>query len=75
MKKKNKSKVVAVTLYPADLEIVDRVKALYDTSRSAVMRIIIRDWGRLSVLAEAKRVTVRELTDIILSSFASEGGG
>lgn len=69
-----KSKVVAVTLYPADLKIVSKVIADYDSNFSAATRMIIRDYGRIRTLAAARQVTVHELTDIIFSSFAQDGG-
>lgn len=69
-----KSKVVAVTLYPADMGIVERVMNDYDCNRSAAARMIIRDYGRMHTLAATRHVTVRELTDIIFSSFAQDGG-
>ena len=75
MSKTNKSKVVAVTLYPADLKIVRRVIDDYDSNFSAATRMIIRDYGRIRAIAAARVMTVRELTDIIFSSFAGEGGG
>ena len=68
-----KSKVIAVTMYPADLEIIRAVMADYDCNRSAAMRMIVRDYDRIRKLADVKAVTVRELTDIIFSSFAQDG--
>lgn len=76
MTKKNKSKVVAVTLYDADLEIVTRVMEDYGCNRSAAMRIAIRGYGSIYTLAARRHVTVHELTGLLsFSSFASEGGG
>lgn len=69
-----KSKVIAVTLYPTDIEIVEGVQENYGCNRSAATRLIIRDWGRMALLAAQKVVTVRELADIISSSFAKDGG-
>lgn len=70
----DKSKVVAMTLYPADLVIVEAVQRDYDCNRSAAGRMIIRDYGRMHALAAERHVTVRELTDIIFSSFAKGEG-
>jgi hypothetical protein len=68
-----KSKVVAVTLYPKDREIVAGVQSDYSCNRSQAVRMIIRDWGRVNALATEHHVTVREL-GIIFSSFAKSGG-
>lgn len=68
-----KSKVVAVTLYPADEEIVKRVMDDYGCNRSQAVRMIIRDYGRMSDVARHNCVTVRELANIF-SSFAKGGG-
>lgn len=69
-----KSKIVAVTLYPCDLRIVSAVRKDYDCNRSAATRMIIRDYGRMHALATERHITVRELTDIIFSSFAQGEG-
>ena len=69
-----KSKVIAITVYPADEEVIEKVRKDYDCNRSAATRMIIRDYGRIRAIAEARVITVRELTDIIFSSFACDGG-
>lgn len=75
MTKKDKSKVVAVTLYPTDLEIVAHVMEDYGCNRSAAMRIAIRGYGSIYTLAARRHVTVHELTGLLsFSSFVSEGG-
>lgn len=68
-----KSKVVAVTLYPADQKIIAAVRSDYGCNRSQAMRMIIRDYGRMSDIAATNSVTVRELANIF-SSFAKGEG-
>lgn len=68
-----KSKVIAVTVYPADEKIIAQVMNDYDCNRSAATRMIIRDYGRMSDIARHNSVTVRELANIF-SSFAQDGG-
>lgn len=76
MTKRNKSKVVAVTLYDTDLGIVARVMGDYGCNRSAAVRIAIRGYENIYTLAARRHVTVHELTELLsFSSFASEGGG
>lgn len=70
-----KSKVVAMTLYPADMEIIKRVMKDYGCNRSAATRIAIRGYGNIYTLAARKHVTVHELTELLsFSSFAQDGG-